>query len=766
MDVQAFLDQLRGDPAYQGQIVAHHRLPAAEPRTAELDPPLPDALRQALSGLGVPALYAHQVEAVQHARAGRDLVVVTGTASGKTLCYNLPVIERLLTRPGSRALYLFPLKALAHDQLRQLESFGLWRQIRAAAYDGDTPEDERRVVRASANLVLTNPDMLHLGILPRHTLWADFLARLEFVVVDEVHMYRGVFGSHAAHVFRRLLRLCERYGSRPTFIGCSATIANPAELAEQLTGRPFAVVDRSGAPTGAKHVVVWNPPVQEPATGLRRSANLEATFLLAELARRGRPTLAFTVARQEAELVLRYLRAALEADGRELIGRVAAYRAGYLATERRDIEQRLAAGSLLAVVSTVALEAGIDIGALDAVLMVGYPGTVAGFRQQAGRAGRGRRDSLALLIARAGPVDQFYARHPEALWSAPVERALIDPDNVYIAGSHLLCAAYEHPLGGEELASLGRDAAALCALFESERFLAHRDGRWYYALEDYPAAQVSLRAAGTESYELFESHRGEVLGVEDTSRLWEECFPGAIHLHDGEQYLVERVETESRRVVLQAVSVNYYTRPMVDIDIGLDAVTEQRDLGAVTVGFGDLTVTKTTIGYRRLAVGSQELIAIEDVATPPQTIETTGLWLTLHPDLRRLILESGGETVAGLHAVEHALAAALPMVAMCDPRDVQGSSVGLHPQLAEPALFLFDQHPGGVGLVERGFEAIADLLARAHEMIAGCTCSAGCPACIHSPFCGTGNQLLDKALAQTILRAALSLEGPLGPKEE
>ncbi len=751
MNVDAFLAELESDRSYSGQMAAHEVLPARPAMFAELEPLPPDPLSHALAGVGITAFYSHQAEAIALARERHDVVIATGTASGKTWCYNVPVIERILADRQARALYLFPLKALARDQLGKLNALGLWQQVRAAAYDGDTPAHERRIIRNAAHIVLTNPDMLHVGLLPRHQLWSEFLSRLEYIVIDELHTLRGVFGSHAALVLRRLLRLCERYGSHPSFIACSATIGNPADLAEQLTGRRFTVVDRDGAPAGARHIVVWNPPALGE-TGLRRSANVEATWLLAALVRGGTRTLAFTTSRQEAELVLRYLRAALDSDGLPP-DRVAAYRAGYLATERRRIEQGLATGQLGAVISTVALEAGIDIGGLDAVVLVGYPGTVASLRQQMGRAGRGRADSLAILVTRASLIDQFYAVHPEALWSAPTEAARIDPDNLYILGGHLLCAAYESPLTAADLAGFGEVSESLLPIFTEEGFGQPAGDRWMYTSDVYPAGSISLRAADNQSYELVAQPDGTALGVQESTRVWEECYPGAIYLHEGEQYEVLSVTEAQHRIEVAPVDVDWFTRPLISFEVEIDQASpcERRDLGELAVHFGSLTVTKTTIGYNCVKSAGAAPLSTHDLVCPPQTFETSGLWLTLSPALLAWVAEHGGAVLGGLHAVEHALAAALPLVALCDLRDVQGTSLDHHPQLDQPALFIWDQYPGGVGLTERGFEAIEPLLAIARDVVTHCPCPAGCPACIQSPFCGANNQPLDKSLAEVVL---------------
>jgi DEAD/DEAH box helicase domain-containing protein len=754
VDTARFLAELRADRRYAGQIAACHRLAGRRARVAELAPPLAPALAAALAATGVEKLYTHQAAAIGAARAGRDTIVVTGTASGKTLGYNLPVLETILANRAARALYLFPLKALAADQLGKLQAFGLWRQVRCAVYDGDTPEDERRTVRQVAHIVLTNPDMLHAAILPRHDLWADFLANLKFVIIDEVHTCRGVFGSHCAHVLRRLLRLCARYGSRPTLLCSSATIANPVALAQGLTGRQdWELIERNGAPAGPRQVVVWNPPVLDPETGRRRSANIEATFLLAELVRRGVRSLAFAVARAEAELVLRYLRAALEAIDPALAGRVAAYRAGYLATQRRELERGLAGGQLAALVSTVALEAGIDIGALDAAVMIGYPGTMAGFWQQAGRAGRRGAESLAVLVTRDSLVDQYFARHPEALWSRPTEQARIDPRNVYILGGHLLCAAYELPLTPEDLAQLGGPVAQLLPVFEEEGLLVPREGRWFYAGPPYPAGGLSLRSATEDRWNLVDAETGEVLETDDGAHVWDRYHPGAIHLHQGRQHLVEATDETRHEVRLRAVDVPYFTNPVQHVEVAIDQITAEQRRGPVTVRFGDLTVTRRTVGYRRLHSVGREVLEIVDLDCPPKVIETAGLWLTLDDELRGRLLADGHDPLATLHALEHALTAALPLVAMCDVRDVQGSSAADHPQVRQPVSFLYDTFPGGVGLAEAGFEALDSLWRYTQEVVAGCPCEAGCPACVQSSFCGSGNWPLDKTGALIVLRA-------------
>ncbi|MBI5831356.1 MAG: DEAD/DEAH box helicase [Armatimonadetes bacterium] len=759
MDVDRFLAELQADRHYRKQLVVHHILPPRPARTAELDPPMPGELAQALAREGIRQLYTHQVAAVDAARAGRDAIVVTGTASGKTLGYTIPIVETILADRQARALCLFPLKALAADQQRKLADLGLWRSVRVGTYDGDTPEHDRRSIRQNAHVVMTNPDMLHQAILPHHSLWADFLANLKYVIVDEVHTYRGVFGSHAALVFRRLLRLCERYGSRPTFLCSSATIGNPVELAERLTGRDdWVFIDENGAPAGQRHVVVWNPPIVNEAAGLRRSGAVEATYILADLVEQGTRTLAFTFSREEAELVLRYLRAALDSRGPGLVAKVAAYRAGYLAAERRELERQIGEGELTALVSTVALEAGIDIGALDVAVVIGYPGTLAGFWQQAGRAGRRGDESLAILVTRSSLVDQFYAQHPEMLWSRPTEEARIDPSNVYILGGHLLCAAHEQPLTDADLERFGPGAADLLPIFVDEGYLTKTSTGWMFCADCYPAGSLNLRSATDERWQLVEEGTGRVLETDEGTRIWDRYYPGAIHLHQGEQYLVKETSVERRQVVLEAVEVPYFTNPALHIDVAVLETTSERPLGPLTIGFGDVVVTRQTIGFQQIATKGREILQAFDLSCPARTMETAALWITPSAQLQEQLMAHGHDLLGSMHAVEHALAAALPLVALCDVRDVQGSSTLDHPNLGPAATFLYDTFPGGIGLAERGYEAIEALWRRTLEVVASCPCETGCPACVQASFCGSANQPLDKAGALAVLWAGARSE--------
>jgi len=757
MDVETFLQEIRQHEAYKGQIVHVERLPERAAQYAELSEPLPPRLAEALARQGITALYTHQVAAIEAARAGKDVVVVTGTASGKTLCYNVPVLESILRDRRSRALYLFPLKALAQDQARKLADLDLFPEVRAATYDGDTPESERRAVRSLAGIVLTNPDMLHLGILPYHTLWAEFFFHLRYVVIDEVHTYRGVFGSHTANILKRLHRICEHYGSRPQFICCSATIANPAELTRTLTGREMEVIDSNGAPRGAKTFVIWNPPLQERRTGLRRSPNIEATFLLSQLVQRGVRTLTFTVARSTAELLLRYVRGALAAEAPELGEKVMSYRAGYLASDRRNIERQLFEGELLGVVSTVALEMGIDIGGLDACILTGFPGTIASTWQQAGRAGRGREESLAILVSLLNPVDQFFAKHPQRLFTASTEHALLDPDNIYILGGHVLCAAYELPLEAKDWDRFGPALDRLLPIFAEEGLLTQR-GDWYWSGEGYPAAQLNIRSASGDAFQLLDVSRGgKLIGTMEQMRVFETLHEGAIYLHAGETYRVDQLNQQRKEVRLKPVQVNYYTLPAIWTDVTVNETVFQQPLGPLTAAFGDVTVTRQVTGYRELQHFTEEVLATKELNLPPNSFETMGLWLTLPADLSQQVRDRGCHLLGGVHALEHALTAVVPLYAMCDRLDVAGASTAKHPGLGGPAVFLYDTYPGGVGICEKGYELLVDVMQATYDAIAHCECEFGCPSCIQAPFCGSNNEPLDKEAALLILRAALGM---------
>jgi DEAD/DEAH box helicase domain-containing protein len=738
------------------------RYPARLARYGELERPLPEAVQAALAEAGVERLYTHQAEAINRARRGEDVTVVTPTASGKTLCYNVPVSERVLERKQARALYLFPTKALAQDQLGKLRDSSLYPHLRPATYDGDTPQSERPVVRRTARVVLTNPDMLHVSLLPRHASWSAFFANLAFVVVDEVHTYRGLFGSHVAAVLRRLERLCRHYGARPQFICCSATIANPRELVLNLTGRESAVVDDDGAPAGEKTFALWNPPLLERENGQRRSANTEATWLFTELVQRGIRNITFTRARVIAELILRYAQQTLSIEAPELMERVAAYRAGYTPAQRREIERRLFQGELIGVTATNALELGVDVGTLDACLMVGYPGTVASTWQQAGRAGRARQESLAVLIARDGPLDQFLVRQPNYLFDRTPEQAALDPHNPYVLLRQLLCAAHEMPLSEADAALFGEEMGEVAEVLEGAGQLRRAGDQWYWAGTGYPAADVDLRTAGGPPFAIFNAAAGGALiGTADALTALQVVYPGAVYLHQGETLVVERLDVEARAAWVRPAAVEYYTTPRVASEVRIERQVESRRVGATACALGEVTVKHQVLGYRRQRLLSEAVLAVVDLDLPPREFRTEGFWFVVPEAIGIAAAREQLDLMGAIHALEHALVGLAPLQVMCDLGDLNGASHPNHPDLALAAVFVYDDNPGGAGFADRCYADVELLFHRALENIAACSCLEGCPSCIQSPRCGSNNQPLDKAGAIWLLRRLLAVDTPV-----
>ena len=756
--LEDWLRELTAETGYRGQLAHLARRPGRWAAYGELGFEPAPAVADVLETLGLQRLYRHQTQAIAAVRAGRHVVVSAGTAAGKTLCYLLPLAQTLSQDRTARALLLYPTKALAQDQLRKLADFGAGRAFVAETYDGDTPPARRREIRRQAQVVLTNPDMLHVGMLPHHAYWAELLRNLRYVVVDEVHTYRGVFGSHVANVLRRLRRVCAHYGSAPTFVCSSATIGNPGELAERLTGLPFEVVDQDTAPRGPRLFAFWNPPLLEEESGRRRSANQEAAELLARLVRRGVRTLVFTLSRMQAELVLRYARERLAGDP-ELQARLAPYRGGYLPQERRAIEARLFSGELLGVVSTSALELGVDLGGLDAVIMTGYPGSLASVWQQAGRAGRAQQESLAVLIAVGGGIDQYLMEHPEYVLDSAHERALCQPENRFILGAHLLCAAYELPLDRADQAYFGEEMEALLGVL-TEHGLLDRRRRWYWTdAERYPAAEVSLRSGSARGMDILTGPERRLLGTVDESSAEWLVHPGAVYLHAGETYLVESLDLAACRAVVQPAAPNYFTRPMTASELNVAATLQSRELaGGARAQLGEVAVRSRTVGYRRLQLITERELDSVALDLPPREFESVGLWLTAGEELTEL-QGAGYDVMGSLHGLEHALIGLLPLFVMCDAHDVGGVSYSVHPDTGAPTVFAYDGYAGGVGLCEGAYERLAEVLEATAERIEKCPCARGCPACVQSPSCGDNNQPLDKAGAAWLARAWLRETG-------
>ncbi len=727
-----------------------------EPRIAPIPPDLHPAVATALAARGIDGLWSHQAEAFD-ASATADVIVTTGTASGKSLAFNLPVLDALCRDPTARALYLYPTKALAQDQARALATLEL-PGLRPAIYDGDTPRESRGAIRRNANLILTNPDMLHLAILPNHPAWASFLANLQAVVVDEAHVYRGVFGSHVANVLRRLRRVS---GRDVRFVLASATIANPVELAQRLTGlEDFALVDDDGSPGAGRTIAMWNPPLTDVALGARRSPLAEASDLVAELVAGGARTICFMKSRRAVELMSRFTRDRLEALGHPLLGaRIAPYRAGYTAQQRRELERALVAGELLGVIATDALELGIDIGELDAAVVVTFPGTVASLRQMWGRAGR-RGRGLAVYVAGEDALDQFFCRHPDEFLDRPVESAILDHSNEQIYAGHLLCAAHEAPLVPADGATLGVDWE-----WHAKRLVAgghlRQDRHGRYVLrraEGYPAGDVSLRSAGSDSFAIIESISGELLGTVETARAFTTVHEGAIYLHMGRSYEVQTLDLEARHALVEPFDGDWYTQPKKETDTQIERLLDRRDHLGVILSFGVVRVTETVIAYQRRSHADHQQIDLVALDLPTTSFSTQALWYEL-PD--GLLADFPVDALLGsLHAAEHSQIAVLPLLAMCDRWDIGGLSTNLHPQTGGATIFIYDGHPGGIGITRRGYLVFDALVADAHRLITECPCESGCPSCVQSPKCGNLNEPLHKRGAAELMGRMLAHRAP------
>lgn len=740
----AWLEELARRPENRGALAHLEVQPARVARYGELSQPLPETLAEALAARGIERLYTHQVQAIEALRASLDTVVVTGTASGKSLCYHVPVLERLLTEPDATALYLFPTKALAQDQLKSLARLtsghpGLMRAVTAGVYDGDTPGATRRRLRDGANLLLSNPDMLHQGILPYHAKWSRFLRGLRFVVVDEIHAYRGIFGSHVANVLRRLDRAVRHVGGDFRVVMCSATIRNPGELAEALTGRTMTVVDDDGSPRGEKCFAFWNPPYADATRVERRSSNVEGADLLAGLIERGAQALVFTKSRVSAELVYRYARERLERARPGLGETVRSYRGGYLPEERRRIEQALFAGELRGVVSTNALELGVDIGGLDAVVSIGAPPTLASLWQQAGRAGRRASGAdgkatpaLAVLVAYNETVDQYLMRHPEYCFGRSSEAAVVDPNNPYILAQQLACAAHELPLTAADEARFGPQTAAIVAALEQAGETHTVDGYTYWAKPDFPAATVNLRTLSGDTYTIMDATRGNaVIGTVDAISALELVYPEAVYLHEGETWWVRRLDLEQKTALVEPREVDYYTQPVLDTGIRVRGELRRQEWRGERVTFGELTYSWQTVAMKKVRFHSLDSIGYHPLELPRLTLDTTGFWLAPGPAAWQAVARRGLNPVEGLMGVRNLYLTLLAMLSMCDPSDLGGMIDSSN--LGRPALFLFDRYPGGLGFCEQGWARLDELARAALEHLEACGCADGCPACVGLP---------------------------------
>ena len=734
-------------------IACHRVIAARQAQYAQPVRPLGRAVRELLAAQGIERLYSHQAQCLSLAMAGRNVVAATPTASGKTLTYCLPVLEALLANPDNRALLLFPLKALAQDQLRAFTALtaGLPASVapRIAVYDGDTTPYARAKLRKNPpSVLITNPEMLHLSILPHHETWSAFLAGLTHVVIDEVHTYRGVMGSHMAHVFRRLGRICGRFGTRPAHLFSSATIGNPGELASALTGLPVEVVSHSGAPSGKRHFLFVNP--------LEGAAQTVIMLLKAALAR-GLRTIVYCQSRKMTELIALW---AAERSG-AMSGRISAYRSGFLPGERREIESRMASGELLAVISTSALELGIDIGGLDLCILAGYPGTVMSTWQRGGRVGRSLRESAVILVAGEDALDQYFMRHPNDFFDRPPEDAVINPDNPAILARHLECAAAEYALRPDEpYAASGPSRLELERLLAAGKLLYDAPGERIHAGRKMPHRDVDLRGAGGRYH--IETTHGASIGFVDEHRAFRETHPGAVYLHRGHSYVVEELSLPGRLARVAARQVDYYTRARGNKTTEILDVRERGTAFGARVGFGRLKVTETVTGFERRKARGGALLNIVPLDLPPLTFETEGMWYEIPRGVQDEAERRLFHFMGGIHALEHAAIGILPLLVMTDRNDLGGISTPLHPQLGRAAVFIYDGAPGGVGLTRQAFARAPELLERTLSVVSSCACESGCPSCVHSPKCGSGNRPIDKMAAGFIAQAMLRHEPPSG----
>jgi len=742
VETTAWGDVLAGEElAYLG------REPAREARTAPFPDELHPRVRAALEAHCVHELYEHQADAWAAARRNEHVAVVTGTASGKSLAFNLPVLDALAAEPKRRALYLYPTKALAQDQLRSITSLKVPR-VRAAIYDGDTEAERRWQIRKWSNLILSNPDMLHVGVLPHHDRWGDVLANLAYVVVDEAHVYRGVFGSHVGNVLRRLRRIARIYGAEPQFLLASATIANPGELARSLLGLEVTVIGDDGAPRAERTIALWNPPLLDEELGQRASALGEASRLMAELVSRGLRTLCFAKSRRSAELIHRFT---VDRLGRDYRNRLSPYRAGYTPGQRREIERRLASGELLGVSATDALELGIDIGLLDCVISTGFPGTVASLRQQWGRAGR-RGHGLAVLVAGEDALDQYFMREPETLLGRRVEAAILDHANPRVLDGHVLAAAFEAPLDEEDADILGPEALARAAVLPN---LRRTPKGFVWSGRDYPAARVPLRSTSPDSFSVVDTTTGSVLGLVERERAYSTVHDGAVYLHLGVAYRVTALDLDGRQALVSPFEGDLYTQPKKDTTTAIEeAARTERRLG-LELSWGAVSVTEQVVAYQLKKASTQETLDLVALDLPETSFQTEAIWFCPEEWMLEGI-DRMPTLLGGLHAAEHALIALLPLWAMCDRWDIGGLSTNVHFQTGRPTIFVYDGHPSGVGITERGFEAFEGWVEDTARMIAGCPCERGCPSCVQSPKCGNLNDMLDKGAALDLLRRMLS----------
>ncbi len=739
MDVERFIDDLQRSPHYADQIVHVRTVPPRAGRYADPREPLPDAAAAMLRARNIERLYVHQSAAIDAVRDGRDIVVVTGTASGKSLCYQVPLLEMLANDPDGRALLLFPTKALTQDQHRSfrlaLEAAGMG-DVLTGVYDGDTPADERRALRDKARCLFTNPDMLHASLLPQHGRWADLLGNLRLLVVDELHVYSGIFGSNAANLFRRVHRVLRHYASRPRVIACSATIANPAELAKRVLHREAVVIEDDAAPRGARTYVFWNPPrIRGGDYRSRRSANVEAHELFAELLRRNAPSIVFSKAKMTAEMIHRYACDALRRTAPHLVGKVTPYRGGYRPEERREIERRLFGGELLGVSATRALELGIDVGALEAAILVGYPGTIASFLQQTGRAGRRDRDALAILVGLDTAINQYILTHPEYILDRPVEHAVLDPDNPFIITGHLRCATHELPLPEAEAMLFGPFAPLVLRILQENAKVRLLGGSWYHAASETPQHEVSLRDTVDSNVLIHDVQSGAVLGEVNEYDAEPILHPGAIYIHRGDTYRVLELDMERRLAYVQREEVDYYTQPMGGTDVHhVDHRLREKPFGTGWAYWGEVTAYFNTHMYERVHFYELDAISRHGLELPVLVLETMAVWLVPSEALMERVRQEGLNVHSGLRGIGYAIRMLLPLYMTCDTLDFSHSIGSANSPWN--AIFIYERYPRGLGFTEKAYEMLHRIVPDVLDVIRRCECEEGCPCCVGKPLRG------------------------------
>ncbi|MFD6991258.1 DEAD/DEAH box helicase [Streptomyces sp. NPDC059943] len=766
------LDRLTAGAGRAARITHTEHLPPRAGRHAVWPDRIRPEVINAIQLAGVDHPWAHQAAAAEHALDGESVVIATGTASGKSLAYLAPVLTTLLEGSeapngrGTTALYLSPTKALAADQRRAVKALAapLGNSVRPAVYDGDTPVEEREWVRQYANYVLTNPDMLHRGILPGHPRWSSFLRSLRYVVIDECHTYRGVFGSHVAQVLRRLRRVCARYGSDPVFLLASATAAEPASAAGRLTGLPVHEVADDASPRGEVVFALWEPPLTElhgeKGAPVRRTATAETADILTDLTLQNIRSVAFVRSRRGAELVSVIAQERLAEVDRSLVRRVAAYRGGYLPEERRALERALHSGELLGLAATTALELGIDVSGLDAVVIAGYPGTRASLWQQAGRAGRAGQGALAILVARDDPLDTFLVHHPEALFQQPVESTVLDPDNPYVLAPHLCAAAAELPLTEADLDLFGPAVPELLPQLVTAGLLRRRTTGWYWTRRERAADLADIRGEGGRPVQIVEAGTGRLLGTVDEAASHTAVHDGAVHLHQGRTYLVKQLDLADSVALVEEAAPPYSTTARDTTSISVLETDTEIPWGGGRLCYGSVEVTNQVVSFLRRRLITGEVLGESKLDLPPRTLRTRAVWWTVTEDQLDAARVNPEQLGGALHAAEHASIGMLPLFATCDRRDIGGVSVPLHPDTLLPTVFVYDGHPGGAGFAERAFHTAREWLTATREAIASCECEAGCPSCIQSPKCGNGNEPLHKRAAVRLLGELLRSAPP------